>query len=268
MTRYTLAQIKESYVQKKEWEKQFPINYFFVRPLSFCLTYLVLKVTRNPAIVAIFGFVLGLIGCFLLVCSFIWSIWPGIVFICLYSISDAVDGNVARTTQDVTLFGKYLDGLLGELIDGSYFFFLGIGLYCSGVGAKDTVFSTFIQTHSQVIPLFLGSVILISKLWAALFRNLYEIYKARKDGLAPFNDFQAKSIIGKSKYHDRWYFLVFINLESLNTQLLLLILFAALRIEIWFLVLFASFFVGRALLYLVFYFARTRSKLMNTVQRF
>ena len=263
MKKYTLAQIKESYIQKKEWEKQFPINHFFVRPLSFYLTYLVLKVTRNPAIVAIFGFVLGLIGCFLLVCSFIWSIWPGIVFICFYSISDAVDGNVARTTQNVTLFGKYLDGFLGELIDGSYVFFLGIGLYCSGVGTKDPVFSTLIQTHSQVIPLFLGSVILISKLWATIFRNLYDIYKAQKDGIAPFNASQSTTIIGKSRYHDRWHFRIFINLESLNTQLLLLILFAALGIEIWFLVLFACFFAGRALLYLVFYFARTKSKLME-----
>ena len=268
MKKYTLAQIKEPYVQKKEWEKQFPINYFFVRPLSFYLTYLVLKVTQDPAKVAIFGFCLGIIGCSFLATSHLFSLWPGLLLVILYSISDAVDGNVARTTQNVTLFGKYLDGLLGELIDGSYFFFLGIGLYCSGVGTKDPVFSTLIQTHSQVIPLFLGSVILISKLWATLFRNLHGIYKAQKDGLAPLNDSQPKSIIGKSKYHDRWYFRIFINLESLNTQLLLLILFAALRIEIWFLVLFACFFVGRALLYLVFYFARTKSKLMNTVQRF
>lgn len=261
MARYTLKRIKSSYVQKKDWERQFPINYFVVRPFSFYLTYLVLRVTENPARVAFFGFVLGIIGCFLLAGSFIWSIWPGIIFICLYSISDAVDGNVARTTQNVTLFGKYLDGLLGELIDGNYFFFLGIGLYYSGVGTKDPVFSTLIHFHSQVIPLFLGSVILISKLWATLFRSLHGIYKAQKDGLAPFNDSQPKNIIGKSRYHGRWYFRIFINLESLNTQLVLLILFAALRFEIWFLMLFACFFVGRALLYLVFYFARSKSKL-------
>jgi phosphatidylglycerophosphate synthase len=268
MKKYTLAQIKESYVQKKEWEKQFPINYFFVRPLSFYLTWLVLKITRNPAKVAIFGFCIGVTGCFFLAIPHLVTLWPGLLLVILYSISDAVDGNVARTTQNVTLFGKYLDGLLGELIDGGYFFFLGVGLYYSGFGAEDPVFSTLIPTHSQAIPLLLGSVILISKLWAAIFRNLYEIYKARKDGLAPFNDFQPGSIIGKSRYHDRWYFRIFVNLESLNTQLLLLILFAVLGIEIWFLLLFACFFAGRALIYLVFYFTRTKSELMNTVKRF
>lgn len=261
MKKYTLAQIKEPYVQKKEWEKQFPINYFFVRPLSFYLTYLVLKVTQDPAKVAIFGFCLGIIGCSFLATSHLFSLWPGLLLVILYSISDAVDGNVARTTQNVTLFGKYFDGLLGEIIDGSYFFFLGIGLYYSGAGTADPVFSKLIPTHSQAIPLLLGSVILISKLWATIFRNLYEIYKAQKDGLAPFNASQSTTIIGKSRYHDRWYFRIFINLESLNTQLLLLILFAALGIEIWFLILFTYFFAGRALIYLVFYFTRTKSKL-------
>lgn len=263
MKKYTLSQIKESFVQKKEWEKQFPINYFFVRPLSFYFTWLVMKLTHNPAKVAVFGFCIGISGCFFLAASHIFSIWPGLLLVLLYSISDAVDGNVARTTQNVTLFGKYFDGLLGEIIDGSYFFFLGIGLYYSGVGTADPVFSTLIPAHSQVIPLLLGSVILISKLWATIFRNLYDIYKAQKDGLAPFEPSKATTIIGKSRYHDRWYFRVFINLESLNTQLLLLILFAALGIEIWFLILFACFFAGRALIYLVFYFTMTKSKLME-----
>ena len=202
MKKYTLAHIKESYTQKKEWEKQFPINYYLVRPLSFYLTYLVLKVTQDPAKVATFGFCLGIIGCFFLATLHLFSIWPGLLLVILWSISDAVDGNVARTTQNVTLFGKYLDGLIGELIDGSYLFFLGIGLYFSGVGIKDPVFSRFFQIHSQAIPLFLGSVILVSKLWATLFRNLYVIYKAQKDGLAPHNDSQSKSITGKSKYYN------------------------------------------------------------------
>ncbi len=261
MKRYTLAQIKESYVQKKEWEKQFPINHFFVRPLSFYLTWLVMKVTHNPAKVAVFGFCIGIAGCFFLATSYVFSIWPGLLLVILYSISDAVDGNVARTTQNVTLFGKYFDGLLGEIIDGSYFFFLGVGLYFSGAGTESSVFSTLAPAHSKVIPLLLGSIILISKLWATIFRNLYDIYKAQKDGLAPFDPSQATTIIGKSRYHDRWHFRIFINLESLNTQLLLLILFSALGIEIWFLILFACFFSGRALIYLAFYFTRTKLKL-------
>jgi phosphatidylglycerophosphate synthase len=268
MDNYSLQQIKAAYTQKEDWEKQFPINYFFVRPFSFYLTYLVLKVTRDPAKMAIFGFSLGVIGCFFLATASLFSLWPGILFIALYSISDAADGNIARTTHNVTLFGKYLDGLLGELIDGSYFFFLGVGLYFSWDGSKDPIISPLLRTHVQIIPLILGALALICRLWATHFRNVYEIYRVRKEGLEPVDDSKVKNIIGKSRYHDRWYFLILINLESLNTQLLLLVLLAALGFEIWFLVFFACFFVGRALVYFIFYFAKTKSRLTKSPRNF
>jgi len=268
MIQYSLKQIKDAYIQKKEWEKQFPINYFFVRPFSFYLTYVVLKVTRNPAKMAIFGFTLGVIGCVFLATATLFSLWPGILFIALYSLSDAVDGNIARTTHNVTLFGKYLDGLLGELIDGSYLFFLGMGLYFSWYGCKDSVISLLLPNHTQMLPLILGALSLIARLWATHFRNSYEIYRVRKKGLQPVDDSLVKSTIGKSKYHDRWYFLVLVNLESLNTQLLLLILLAIIGLEVWFLVFFACFFVVRALIYFIFYFTKTKSELTQSAENF
>jgi phosphatidylglycerophosphate synthase len=264
MGNYSFHEIKAAYTQKKDWEKQFPINYFFVRPFSFYLTYLVLKVTSDPAKIAIFGFTLGVIGCFFLATASLFSLWPGILFIALYSLSDAVDGNIARTTHNVTLFGKYLDGLLGELIDGSYLFFLGIGLYFSWDGSKDPVILLLLPNHNQILPLLLGALSLISRLWATHFRNSYQIYRVRKGGLQPADDSQVKNVIGKSKYHDRWYFLVLINLESLNTQLLLLILLAIMGLEIWFLVFFTCFFVGRAFIYFIFYFTKTKSELTQS----
>ena len=260
MTQYSLKEIRAAYLQKKDWEKQFPINYFFVRPLSFYLTYIVLKITRDPAKVAIFGFSLGVTGCLFLATSSLFSIWPGILFICLYSVSDAVDGNIARTTQNVTLFGKYLDGLLGELVDGNYLFFLGIGLYFSWDGSKEPLISPLLGTHAQILPLLLGALALICRLWATHFRSNYEIYRVRKEGSSPVDEYQVKSIIGKSRYHARWYFLILVNLESLNTQLLLLILLAGMRFEIWFLLFFACFFALRAFAYFIFYFAKTKSK--------
>ena len=244
------------------------MNYFFVRPVSFYLTYLALKVTRDAAKVAIFGFSLGVIGCFFLATSSFFSIWPGILFVALYSFSDAVDGNIARTTLNVTLFGKYLDGLLGELIDGSYLLFFGIGLYFSWDASKDPVISYLLPKHTQILPLLLGALSLISRLWATHFRNSYEIYRIRREGLQPVDDSQVKSIIGKSKYHDRWYFLVLINLESLNTQLLLLILLAIIGLEIWFLVFFTCFFMGRAFIYFIFYFTKTKSELTHSAENF
>ena len=264
MANYSFQEIKNAYAQKRDWEKQFPINYFFVRPFSFYLTYLILKVTTNPARVALSGFGLGIIGCFFLAMSSLFSIWPGILFICLYSLSDAIDGNIARTTQNVTLFGKYLDGLLGELVDGNYLFFLGIGMYFSWDGSKQPLVSPFLGTHAQILPLLLGALAVISRLWGTHFRNNYEIYRVRKEGSPSVDEYQVKSIIGKSRYHDRWYFLILVNLESLNTQLLFLILSTLLGLQIWFLVVFALFFIVRGLIYFIFYFMKTKSALTKS----
>jgi phosphatidylglycerophosphate synthase len=229
---------------------------------------MVLKVTSNPAKVAIFGFSLGVIGCFLLASSSVFSIWPGILFIALYSLSDAVDGNIARTTHNVTLFGKYFDGILGELIEGNYLFFLGIGLYFSWDGFQDPIIAPFLQSHAQILPVILGALAPISKLWVTYFRDSYEIYRVQKEGLPPVEDSQVKNVIGKSRYHKHWYFLALINLESLNTQLLFLVLLAAMGFEIWFLIFAACFFVGRALIYSIFYFAKTKSKLTQSAENF
>ena len=266
MQKYSLEQIRNSYTQKKSWEKQFPLNYGLVRPLSFYLTYLVLKITQNPATVAFFGFALGVAGCLFLAGSCLWSIWPGILLMALYSISDAVDGNIARTTGNVTLFGKYLDGILGDLIDGSYFFFLGIGLYCVGAGSSHQLVSLLGHEHARMVPLLSGSVILICRLWAAAFETRYDIYRSRKEGSAAYNPSSVKAVTDTSTFNNRWYYLIFINFGCLNNQLLLLVVLAALGMEIWFLMFFACFFTAKALLYFVVFFNKTRSTLLEDRQ--
>jgi hypothetical protein len=45
---YSLEHIKKAYIQKKEWEKQFPINYFFVR--FHRLFAIILKLLKAPKI--------------------------------------------------------------------------------------------------------------------------------------------------------------------------------------------------------------------------
>lgn len=263
MTEYNLKQIKGAYEQKREWEKQFPLNYFIVRPVSFYISYIVLKITRNPAAVAFAGFLLGLAGCFLLLFSNTLTIWPGIIFILLYSVSDAVDGNVARTTGNVTLFGKYLDGLIGSLVDGSYIFFLGLGLYFAESGLKDPVIPGLINGHARALPLFLGSFALITKLWTDIFKSRYDSYKAQYEGVPGFDENRVKLPVGKSRYSNRWYFLIFINIDCLNNQLLLLIILSAMGLETWFLIFLACFFTIKSIVYFVFYFLKTKAEVSN-----
>ena len=257
MAGFTLKMIRDSFEQKREWEKQFPVNYYLVRPFSFYLTYIVLKITENPAKVALFGFIIGIIGCIFLAFSSMISIWPGICFILLYSISDAVDGNVARTTKNVTLFGKYLDGIIGSLIDGNYFLFLGIGLYFShGCGIPGLS-----PEQAGALALFLGSFVLVNKLWSDIFRSRHRIYRADKEGASGIDKSGIYAPVKKSVFSEQWYFILFTNIECLNNQLFLLIILSVLHLEIWFLVIFAGFFLVRSSAFGIYYFIKTREML-------
>jgi hypothetical protein len=262
MIKYSLEDIRSAYIQKKAWEKQFPLNYFFVRPASFYITYVTLRVTQDPAKVAIFGFTLGALGCLLIAFSSLYYVWSGLLLILSFSLMDAVDGNVARTTQNVTLFGKYLDGLLGELIENTYPFSLGIGLYLSGNAVHSDFVLAFAKHHAKTLPLFLGASILICKLWSKLFERGYEVYRIQKEGFTPVAKANLQKPFEKSKYSRQWYYLLFINLDSLNNQLLLLTIFILLKLEIWFLFILASFYFFKAILSFIYYFLRTRSLLL------
>ncbi len=265
MSAYTLKEIRDSYKQKKNWERQFPINSHIVRPFSFIVTYWVLKITTNPAKIASFGFLIGLLGFLFLSCSAIFSLWPGIILIILYSISDAVDGNVARATKSVTLFGKYLDGLLGDIIDGNYFFFLGLGLYFSEPSFDGLFISLLQKDYALALPLFLGAWIIICRLWALNFKSRYDTYRIRKEGMKPFNDAQMQEVIGKSTFSDRWYYLLFINIECLNNQLLLLVILTALNLTLWFLLLFALLYTIKVVFFFFYFFILTKSSLSDSL---
>lgn len=258
MTKSSLQDIRSAYSQKKTWEKQFPLNYFLVRPLSFYLTYITLRVTRDPSKVALFGFALGIIGCLLLALSSIYSIWPGLLFVFLFSILDAVDGNVARTTNNVTLYGKYLDGFLGDLIYGSYQFFLGIGLYFSASWPPHHLIAALPNEHLKALPLFLGSVILIGHLWAISFETRFDNYRIQKEGFTPIGETTLSKPISKSRRSEKWYYLIFINIDSLNSQLLLFTILSFLKLEIFALLFFACFFTAKAFFYLFFFYRKAK----------
>lgn len=262
MAEYSLKQIKEAYILKRDWEKQFPINYYIVRPISFYITFFVLKISVNPSAVAFFGFTFGLIGCACLFFLSYMTIYPGLVFIFIYSLFDAVDGNIARTTGKVTLFGIYLDGLIGDLIDSNYFFFLGIGLFFSESVIQNTIISNQMGKHANIIPLLLGSTILIFRLWASNFESRYNAYRIKKEGCFPNQDTRTHSTIQKSKYSSNWLFKIFININCLNNQLLLLIVLAYFHQEIWFLYFFSLFCLVRMILYLIYFYSKTRASLV------
>jgi len=96
MPKYSLHEIKSAYAQKKDWEKQFPTIYYFSRPISFYLTYLIIRITENPTHIVWVGFIIGLLAWISFLFISYLTIWPGVILMVIFSILDAVDGNIAR----------------------------------------------------------------------------------------------------------------------------------------------------------------------------
>ena len=53
----------------------------------------------------------------------------GVICVYLWSITDYVDGNIARFKKTTSRYGKFLDDFGGELIEVGTFLTIGLGLY-------------------------------------------------------------------------------------------------------------------------------------------
>lgn len=261
MEKYSLQQIKSAYTQKKEWERQFPVSCFLFRPISFYVTYLVLLVTNSPSKVAWCGFVIGLGGCASLIFLPALTIWPGLFFLIIYAFSDAVDGNIARVTRSVTYYGKYLDGVIGNIIEGSYFLCLGVGL-SQALGNSYFLNSLLFIEQNNSITIILASIIILGRLFSVIIEGCYDnmILQQQLDEGILKEDLQAT--IGTSSFRKNIWFLIYNNLNAFNLQLIVLSLCAVLNVIDLFLVFFALYYVARFCTTLIFFTYRAWSRLL------
>ncbi len=258
MPKYPISQIKSAYTQKRDWERQFLISYYLFRPISFYLAYMVIRITESPGSVAWAGFVIGLLGCF----SFLFiphlTIWSGIVLLIIFALLDAVDGNIARVTKKVNYYGKYLDGVIGVAIEGSYCLWLGFGLYLNPEILNS--YTLLSQGYNQAILVLLAGIVIgLGILYSRIFETDYYMCLMKRQ--AEEGHFQAnlKGNIQSSTYRkNRWY-LVFINLNAFNLQLILLALCTALRMVDLFLFFFAAYYLFRLIATMTFYSLRAQN---------
>jgi phosphatidylglycerophosphate synthase len=249
MKRYTLREVKASYEQKRDWEKQFPVSRFIFRPLSFPLTALILRFTSSPAAVAWAGLAVGLAASWMLLEIRTFGPWPGIAGLVLFALLDAVDGNMARTTGSVTRYGKLLDGALGKLAEGLYFPALSTGLYLANYSGRGG--ST--PPHSTGM-LLSGFVALIAMLYSSYIESAYDaLSNEAKERGQP--DVTAQ--ISSSRFRNNIFYAAYINLGAFNLQAVLLAIAAVfgclevflLAFEVYYLVRFAllySYYLHRA----------------------
>lgn len=247
-------------MQKKDWEKQFPTIYYFSRPISFYLTYLILFVTEEPTFIVWVGFIVGLVGCFSFLFISNLTIWLGIVLLIVFAILDAVDGNIARVTRKVTYYGKFLDGALGEVIEASYCFWLGLGVY---LNPGDFYALNFLKTISEgrIFIVLLGIAAVLGRLFSNIFQGGYYTNLIRKQKTETSFEENLTGEFKSSSYRKNWWFLLFINFHTLTLQLLILALCAAFKAVDLFLFFFALYYLLRLLVMMVFYTYRAQKNL-------
>ena len=135
---YTLSQIKESFNQAAD--RTSLITQYFLRPISFYVTYVLLKFKLTANQVTILSLFLGLCGmaCFITGERFLFSL--AVIFYLLSLILDFADGNIARTTDTATYYGKFLDGAVNAVIEIILPVSIAIGFYLTGHGGDLSLF--------------------------------------------------------------------------------------------------------------------------------
>lgn len=128
MKAITLKTIAESLPLKKGkidslWSR------FIIRPLSFLITYLFLKLNISATTVSVISIFISLMGSLFL--SFNSDLFRllGVIFIEFWLILDCVDGNIARFTKTASEKGEFFDSVSGYFTFSFVFLSLGIAAF-------------------------------------------------------------------------------------------------------------------------------------------
>lgn len=261
MPKYSLNDIKASFEQKRSYDKQFPLTNYIGRPLSFYAAYLVIRLTESPAKVACFGLLIGLLGNASFLFLDKWGIYPGIILLMLCAVSDAVDGNIARTTKSVTYFGKYFDSILGALVEASYPFFLGLGLYLYyDTSIYLNPFGLY-EPDLKLLVLVCGAAITALLLFSNRVGETYEYQRIQSESDKGKFKADLTARIGTSRYSGNILYLAYINMHSFFLQLNVLLALALLNAVDVFMMLFAAYYAGRLLFVFAYYTKKAHSQL-------
>ena len=256
---YSFSEVLQAHHPKRNYERQYPLARFVLRPLSFVCGYLLLRVTRSPALVAVAGLVFGLAGCFALASLPGGSVWPGLMLLLVFDVLDACDGVVARTTGNVTYYGRFLDGLIGEVVE-IYFIALGIGLYRAGPAAA-ALTATGGGEEIRALMLLCGAGCVCCRLYSDHVASSYYHYLEKVNPPGPPQG--VVSEVQTSRYRHNAVYLAYLNIVSFDFRLLVLALCALAGTLDLYLFGYAAIYGIEAVLFTVFYLVRGRRRLIS-----
>jgi phosphatidylglycerophosphate synthase len=132
------------------------------RPISFPMGWVLYKIGVTANAVSFFSIFLTIVSCVIIVFGGGNAIFFASLLMLIVSLSDCIDGNIARARGDTGPFGEWLDALSGYIVYA--FLPLSIGIHLS------------LQNSGAVFPGFwivIGALTAISNL---LFRLAYQKY--------------------------------------------------------------------------------------------
>lgn len=125
----TLDQIREAHSWKRNYERYLPLSRYFYRPIGFLLTWMMIRMGLTTEAVSCLSGILGIGGLLFLMVKSLYLIWVGIGLLVLFNLLDCVDGSIARVMKTENPYGKFLDSVLGDVIDFGFFVTVGITAY-------------------------------------------------------------------------------------------------------------------------------------------
>lgn len=123
----SLSDIKAAYPEeKRQADKSEWLAYYFIRPLSFYCTWLLINLGLSANASTWFSLLAGLAGIAMLACPEFAVQVAGASLLIAWLILDHVDGNIARYHKQSSNYGDYIDTLAAYVILG--FFPVGLSL--------------------------------------------------------------------------------------------------------------------------------------------
>lgn len=124
-----VANLRSKYTaEKREVDKDSPVLYYILRPLSYYITVPFLKLGISANQVTFAGTAIGLAGCILLGFGSYWLMLVGAILIVICDIFDIIDGSIARYRGTSSVYGSLIDDVGGEIILSIVPFAIGIGV--------------------------------------------------------------------------------------------------------------------------------------------
>lgn len=174
----TLNKIRLSYARaKRDQDREDLWIYYVIRKISFCPTWLFLKLGISANQATYISIIVGVIGCSFLAFGNYENKIIGALLVNFWIVLDCVDGNIARYKETFSNYGEFVDALGGYLLNAILFLSVGIGAFNQPEPSFKFINQIFGSNLNQSSLIILGAwasiVIILSRLIFHKFMNIF-----------------------------------------------------------------------------------------------